>query len=98
MASQMLRWVRMPGKLVWRWFTGQPLDGRSRTNAGWFTYGTRALPPESRTRPPDSVTAEVSGDVRAIRTEWRELRVRRALGRWFRDVEREIAGDSQEKQ
>ena len=38
------------------------------------------------------------GDLRSLRTEWRELRVRRALGRWFRDTERQIAGDDREKQ
>jgi hypothetical protein len=94
MASQMLRLVRMPGKLVWRFVSGAHLHGEKRTDAGWFTYGTRALPPESRTQPADSVTAEVSSDMRAVRTEWRELRVRRALGRWFRDVEREIVDEN----
>jgi hypothetical protein len=98
MVSQMLRWLRLPGKLVWRWFTGKPLDGRPRTDAGWFTYGDKTLPPESRPQPRDSVTGEIGGDMRAFRTEWRELRVRRGLGRWFQDIERQIVGDDQEKQ
>ncbi len=34
--------------------------------------------------------AEIRGDVRAFRTQWR---MRRTLGRWFHGVERRIAGD-----
>jgi hypothetical protein len=49
MISQMRRWLSLPGKLVWRWFTGEALDGRRRTDAGWFTEGRKALPPESPT-------------------------------------------------
>jgi hypothetical protein len=97
MVSQMPRWLSLPGKLAWRWFTGKALDGRPRTDAGWFTEGHKALSPESRPQPSSSLTAEVRGDLRALRTEWRELRVRRALGRWFRDTERQIAGDDGEK-
>lgn len=32
-------WFRM----CWRFATGAPMDGRARTNAGWFAPGTRAL-------------------------------------------------------
>lgn len=88
----------MAGKLAWRWFTGAPLDDQRRTDAGWFTEGHKALPPESRSQPPDSLTAEIRGDLRAIRTEWRELHVRRALGRWFRDAENRITSEDQEEQ
>ena len=87
MVSQTRRWLTSPGKLVWRWFTGMPLDGRPRTDAGWFTEGHKALPPESRPQPPDGLTAEIRGDLRALRREWWDLRVRRTLGRWFRDTE-----------
>ncbi len=96
MVSDVLRWVRLPGKLAWRWFTGQDLDGPRRSDAGWFTEGHKMRPRESLPQPPDSVTGEVGGDLRTLRTEWRELRVRRALGRWFRDTERRIVGDDHE--
>lgn len=98
MVSQLRRHLSLPGKLAWRWFTGAPLDGRRRTDAGWFTEGRKALSAESRPQPPDGLTAEIRGDLRAIRTEWRELRVRRALGRWFRDTESRIVSGDQEKQ
>lgn len=88
----------MAGKLAWRWFTGAPLDGRRRTDAGWFTEGHKALSPESRPQPPNSLTAEIRGDLHAIRTEWRELRVRRALGRWFQEAESRIISENQERQ
>ena len=29
--------------LLWRWFTGEPLDGGPRTDAGWFRPGVKAL-------------------------------------------------------
>ena len=77
LTSRMLRWLRLPGKLVWRFFTGKHLDGQLRTDAGWFTEGRRRLPPESRPQPPDSVTGEICQDIHAFRTEWRELRARR---------------------
>jgi hypothetical protein len=97
MVSSKHRWLSLPGKLAWRWFSGQALDGRPRTDAGWFTKGHKALPPEARTQPPDNLSGEVHRDLRSLRTEWRELRVRRGLGRWFRDVEREILSNDREK-
>jgi hypothetical protein len=32
-----------PGPVAWRWFSGQPLDGKHRTNASWTRPGTKAL-------------------------------------------------------
>jgi len=84
MVSQMRRWLSLPRKLAWRWFTGKALDGRLRTDAGWFAEGHKPLPPESRPKMPSSLTAEVNGYLRAPCTEWRDLHVRRALGRGSR--------------
>ena len=92
MITRIRRTLSLPAVLLWRWCTGKPLDGWPRTDAGWFTKGHKEYPPESRPQPPGSLTAEVRADARAMRTEWREMRVRRALGRWLRDTEREIAG------
>jgi hypothetical protein len=97
MVSEMRRWLETLGVLAWRWFTGKALDGQLRTDAGWFTEGNEWLNPEKRPRPPDSLTTEIRQDIRALRTEWKELRVRRALGRWFRDTERRIMGEDKEK-
>jgi hypothetical protein len=80
----------MPGVIAWRWFTGQPLDGVARTNAGWFTRGHKALDRGGAPQPPGSLGAEVRGDARGFRTELRELQVRRALGREFQEVERQV--------
>lgn len=98
MVSQVRRWVSLPGKLVWRWFTGAPLDGRRRTDAGWFTEGHKALPPESFPQPAGGLTAEIGEDLHVLRTELRELRVRRALGRWFQDTESRIVSEDQHKE
>jgi hypothetical protein len=35
-------------RLTWRWFSGHHLDGRHRTNAGWFEPGTKVLHPTGR--------------------------------------------------
>jgi hypothetical protein len=35
-------------KLAWRYATGHHLDGRYRTDAGWFTRGTKVLHPTGR--------------------------------------------------
>jgi hypothetical protein len=80
----------MPGVIAWRWFTGKPLYGVPRTDAGWFTYGHKVLDRDAAPRPPESLNAEVRGDSRRFRTELRELQVRRALGREFQEVERQV--------
>jgi hypothetical protein len=33
------------GPVLWRWFSGQPLDGKYRTNATWLRTATRVLHP-----------------------------------------------------
>src|SRR6478609_680598 len=33
------------GPVAWRWFSGQPLDGRHRTNATWVRPAARVLHP-----------------------------------------------------
>ena len=33
------------GRLVWRWFSGQPLDGKYRTNATWLHPATKVMHP-----------------------------------------------------
>jgi hypothetical protein len=86
-AASALRWLQMPGVIAWRLSTGKPLDGVPRTDATWFTSGTKALDRGTAPRPPGSLIAEIRGDVRGFRTELRELRVRRARGR---EVERQI--------
>jgi hypothetical protein len=84
-----------PGALAWRWFTGQPLDGVPRTDAGWFTEGHAELNPETAPRPPEALGAEVRADLRGLRAEWREMRVRRRLGREWRETERRVLSEHQ---
>jgi hypothetical protein len=88
-----LRWLRVPGVIAWRWFTGKPLDGVPRTDEGCFTYGHKVLDRDAAPRPPESLNAEVRGDARRFRTELRELRVRQELGREFRKVERQVLAE-----
>jgi len=87
MTESALRWLQMPGVIAWRLSTGKPLDGVPRSDATWFTSGTKALDRGAAPRPAGSLIAEIRGDVRGFRTELRELRARRALGR---EVERQI--------
>jgi hypothetical protein len=88
-----LRWLQMPGVAAWRWFTGQPLDGVPRTDAGWFTKGHKALDRDAAPRPPASLAAEVRRDVQGFRIERCEAQVRRDLGREFREVERQVLAE-----
>jgi hypothetical protein len=76
--------------LIWRFFTGQPLVGVTRTDAGWFTRGHKTLDRDSAPKPPGTLVGEVGRDMRNLRAEWGELRVRRALGRELKDVERQV--------
>lgn len=88
-----VRWPQALAVLAWRWFTGQPLDGLPRSDAGWFTRGHKALDRDSAPQPPSTLTGEVERDVRGLRAEWGELRVRRALCRELKDVERQVLAE-----
>lgn len=73
------RALQWPLVFLWRWSTGKPLrDGIPRTDAGWFTEGTRELDRDSAPRPPKTIGAEIRQDVRQFIVELRELRARRA--------------------
>ena len=73
--SRLRRYLQLPGVFAWRCFTGKPLDGVPRTDAGFFTDGTRVLDRNSAPRPPDKLLTEIREDVRRIREEWRDLRL-----------------------
>lgn len=92
-SNALLRCLRASGRFAWRWFTGWPLDGVPRTDAGWFTHGSKTLDKTTAPRPANSLAAEVRGDVRSFRTELSELRVRRSLGRELREVERQVLAE-----
>jgi hypothetical protein len=92
-SSTGLRWLQMPAVIAWRWFTGQPLDGVPRTDAGWFTKGHKALDPNTAPRPPGGLAAEVRRDVQGFRTDRREAQVRRELRREMREVERQVLAE-----
>src|SRR5450756_974086 len=68
MPDWMHRALRGPGAFVWRWFTGKPLDGVPRTDAGWFTKGHAELDPETAPRPPEALGAEVRADLSPVRS------------------------------
>ena len=76
MTSRTRHIIEAPGRFTWRFFTGKPLDGISRTDATFFRYATRELDRETAPRPPDTLIAEVREDVRKIRAEWRDRRNR----------------------
>jgi len=67
------RCLHAPGALVWRWFSGKPLDGVSRTDATWFKPATRELDPGEAPRPPLTLREEVRADLADVREEWRDL-------------------------
>jgi hypothetical protein len=60
---------------------------------GWFTRGHKSLDQGSAPKPPGTLDGEVGRDVRSLGADWRELRVRRALGREFRKVERQALAE-----
>jgi hypothetical protein len=93
MSRIVFSWLHVPGVIAWRWFTGQPLDGVPRTDAGWFTSGHKALNRDAAPRPAGPLSAEVRGDVENFQTELRDLRVRRVLGRELRQVERQVLAE-----
>jgi hypothetical protein len=87
------RILRAPSVFAWRYFTGKELDGVQRTDAGWFTPGHAELDQDEAPWPPETLGAEIRGDVRRFLVELRELRVRRWLGREWRDTERRVIAE-----
>lgn len=87
-----LHWLRPAGAYLWRCLSGMPPAGVTRADAGWSAPGPRRLPGDTVPRPGNPLTG-ILFDFRELRTEWREMRVRRALGREFREVERQVLAE-----
>jgi len=88
-----LEWLRPAGAYLWRCLGGMPPEGGPRADAGWFAPGRQRRPPGTAPRPSGNPLAELIWDCREFRAEWRERRVRRALGRELRDVERQVLAE-----
>lgn len=73
MNNTLRRYLRAPGTLIWRWFSGKPLDGVPRTDATWFRPGTKTLEPGEAPRPPATLREEIRTDFAEAREEWRDL-------------------------
>jgi hypothetical protein len=82
-----------PLRLAWRWLTGMPLDGVQRSDATWFTRGTRMLDPATAPRPPEKLGDEIRADVKAFRAQRWDMVIRRRLGRELRDIERQVVAE-----
>ncbi|HEY7430389.1 MAG TPA: hypothetical protein VH641_06605 [Streptosporangiaceae bacterium] len=86
-------WLRPTGSYAWRWLSGVPRDGEAGPAAGGFTPAHPALPPDVAPPPSGNLLAEIRWDARQLRAEWHELRVRRALGREYRGIERQVLAE-----
>ena len=86
-------WLQPTGAYLWRLLSGMPPRGAPRADAGWSAPARRRLPLDTAPRPPSNPLTEILWDFREIRAEWREVRVRRALGRVLREVERQVLAE-----
>lgn len=86
-------WLQPTAAYVWRMLSGMPPEGVPRTDAGSLAPGHQRPPRNTAPRPPSSPLTEMLGDFRELRAEWREVRVRRALGRELREVERQVLAE-----
>jgi hypothetical protein len=77
----LVRGLRWPGRITWRWLTGKHLDGVPRTDATFLARGTAALDRDKAPRPPDSLIAEIRGDIAAVREELELRRTARRVTR-----------------
>ena len=69
-----------PDRVLWRWFTGQRLDGGKRNDSTWFRSATRDYGPDEIIWPPRTFRAEIRRDVSEIRREIRDRRAQRKAG------------------
>jgi hypothetical protein len=87
------QWLQPTGAHLWRLLSGMPAGSVPRTGAGRFTPGHQRPPRNTAPQPPSNPLTEILWDFRELRAEWREVRVRRALGREFREVERQVLAE-----
>jgi len=78
---------------LWRYLSGIPPEALPRAGAGPLASCRTSLPPGVASPPPGHPIAEIIWEFRQLRAEWHELRVRRALGREFREVERQVVAE-----
>jgi hypothetical protein len=95
-----LEWLQPAGAYAWRWLGGMPPEGAPRAGAARPALRAGAerpghqTPPPGRAPPlPSKIIAEICWDLRDLRAEWHQLQVRRALGREFREVERQVLAE-----
>jgi len=88
-----MQWLRPTGAYLWRYLSGMPPEGVPRADAGWSAPRHRRLPPNIAPPPSGNPLTEILFDFRALRAGWRAMRVRRALGREFREVERQVLAE-----
>jgi hypothetical protein len=96
-----LQWLQPAGAYAWRWLGGMPAGDAPRADAGWPARadvgqpapGHEAPPPGTAPPLPGKIVAEIRWDLRELSAELHDLLVRRALGREFRDVERQILAE-----
>lgn len=88
-----LQWLQPAGAYAWRWLGGMPAVAAPRPGAARSAPRRTAPPPGTVPPLPTSIIAEIRWDLRELRAEWCELRVRRALRRELREVERQIVAE-----
>jgi hypothetical protein len=95
MPDWMRKALRAPGVFAWRWFTGSPSTGCPAPTPAGSPRGHAELDTNAAPRPPEALGAEARADLRGLRAEWWELRVRRRLGREWRETERRVLAEHQ---
>jgi hypothetical protein len=88
-----LQWLQPAGAYFWRYLSGMPPEGAPPAHPGLSIPSHRRRPPDSALQPSGNPLTEILLDFRELRAGWREMRVRRALGREFREVERQVLAE-----
>jgi len=87
------QWLQPTGAYLWRLLSGMPPGGAPRAGAAWSAPERRRLPLDTAPRQSRNPLTEILWDFRESRAEWRQMRVRRALGRELREVERQVLAE-----
>ena len=88
-----LQWLQPTGAYLWRMLSCMPREGVPRADGGRPTPGYKRPPRDTVPQPPSNPLAEIRWDYLELRAGWRRWRVRRALGREFREVERQVLAE-----
>ena len=88
-----LQWLQPTGAYLWRMLSGMPLEAAPPADGGRPAPAYKRPPRDTVPQAASNPLAQIRWDYLELRAEWCGWRARRALGREFREVERQVLAE-----